>query len=151
MPALVAGVCGCGTSRQAAVDSPPVPVQVSVSISDRAVSIAPAVLGAGRALLIASNQSATPLQLDLRRGGVIVSRSGPVAAGGSWQTSVALVRGVYSVTTSLPGETDAQRALARATPSARLLVGRPRASAQRRAAAALNCGAHGFVPMRTRC
>lgn len=121
-------VSGCGTTRLAAVDSPPTPVDLSVSITNDIVSVSPVVLGAGPVRLLISNTTSRALLVDVERRGVTVATAGPVAAGTAGQASVDLRSGIYTLATTRVHATEAQLAIGTGIRPARLLVGRPRPS-----------------------
>jgi hypothetical protein len=132
-----AAAAGCGTTPMAARPAPPIPIDLSIYVDSRAVSVSPAVLGAGPVRLLIASQAPQPLVLQLVRRGrsllgrgrtLIAAQSPPIAAGGNRQLSVNLRPGVYTLTTRGLGLSDAALALPSAIAPARLLVGAPRPS-----------------------
>jgi len=122
-------LCGCGTAPQAARPAPPAPVDMSVYVSARAVSVSPAALGAGPVrLLIASEAPMAVMVLVVRRGPMLVAQSGAIAPGANRQLSVELRPGVYRLAALRVAHSQAQLALPSPIRPAHVLVGAPRAS-----------------------
>jgi hypothetical protein len=124
---LVAGalaMSGCGTARQPARPSPPLPVDLSVYVGARSVSVSPTAIGAGPVRLLIASQARRAIVLSLvRPGRSIAARSAVIAPGGNRQLSAVLLPGVYRVTSSSPALGQAQPALPSSIVPARLLVG----------------------------
>jgi hypothetical protein len=120
-------VSGCGTTRQAARPAPPVPVDLSVYVGARSVSVSPTAIGAGPVrLLIASEAPAAIVLAVTRPGRALVAQGASIKPGGTEQLSLVLRPGVYRVTTRPPLGTEAQLAVPSSIAPARLLVGRTR-------------------------
>jgi hypothetical protein len=113
-----------------------VPVDVSVFVNARSVSVSPVALGAGPVRLLIASEAPKPLVLVLVRrrrsllGGrrLLVAESGPIAAGGNRQLSISLPPGVYTLRTRGLRLSEAALALPSLIAPARLLVGAPRPS-----------------------
>jgi hypothetical protein len=118
--ALVAPLAACGAGNRVSHDRPPTPVNVTAAIHDKRVEISPARVGGGPVLIIVSNQSTRRQALTVEtagQGAGIRRSTDPIAPQGTARMSVDVSRGTYVV--SAPHAT-----------SARLRVGRRRASAQ---------------------
>jgi hypothetical protein len=132
-PAAVASLagalalCGCGTTRQVARPAPPVPVDLSVYVGARSVTVSPSAVGAGPVrLLIASQAPAAVVLAILPRGRLPVARSTTLAPGGTQQLSLVLRPGVYRLVGRPPSSAPAQAIIGGSIAPARLLVSRYR-------------------------
>ena len=118
---------GCGSSGDYANDPrPPRPENISVSVTERRVLVAPQEIGAGPVTLIVDNQSgeSRDVRLEAPAGGSSAcvetdTASGPINPLDTARLSVDLVEGDCIVTVAGSGVRPAT-----------LTVGRPRASAQ---------------------
>lgn len=119
---------GCGASDDYANEKrPPAPINLSISVTNDRVSVSPARIGAGPAVLIVSNQSDTSRDVTLTppEGSSSAcldadASSGPITPMGTARVTVDLVEGDCIV-----GVRDS-----RETRPARLTVGSERESAQ---------------------
>jgi hypothetical protein len=124
---VVAGalaMAGCGTARLPARPSPPLPVDLSVYVGARSVSVSPTLIGAGPVRLLIASEARRAIVLSLvRPGRSIAAHSTLIAPGGNQQLSVVLLPGVYRLVTFLPAVNQARLALPSTIVPARLLVG----------------------------
>jgi len=127
--AIALGGCGSGKTF-ANQPKPPVPINLTVYISNARVSVSPAAVGAGPVVFIVTNQSARAQSLAIQRpgGSGSVADTGPINPQGTAQVTVNLSRGDYTVATTSNGATEAARSQASPIHSATLHIGRPRPS-----------------------
>jgi hypothetical protein len=123
-----AAVTGCGDDNpRSNALRPPVPVVVTASISDRAVSISPDRLGAGPITLLITNQSNASQQVTLETTdtpgantpGRRAVQTGPINPRETASVQAQVDQGSYTLSTGTEG-----------IRPARLTVGPPRPSAQ---------------------
>jgi hypothetical protein len=113
--------CGGGTSYKNE-PRPPAPIIVSASINNRQVAVSPHRFGAGPITLIVTNQTGASQQVtvEINTGAAgFKGRTGPINPRDTGQLKADLPRGIYSVHVDGPS-----------IRGARLLVGKPRPSAQ---------------------
>ena len=127
--ALALALSACGTTRLAAQPMPPAPVDLSVYVDGRAVSISPVALGAGPVRVVISSEAPGPLLLQIARGGLTLAQSAPIPSGGTGQLSIDLKPGIYAVLTRQVHEAEGQFGIPGPIAPAALLVGAPRPSA----------------------
>ena len=125
-------LAGCGSSKTFANrPRPPVPINLTVYISNARVSVSPRAVGAGPVVFIVTNQAVRAESLAVQRkgGAGSIANTGPINPQGTAQVTVNLPRGVYTVATPSAGATEAARAEASPIQSATLVIGRRRESA----------------------
>lgn len=100
---------GCGNSATFADrPRPPVPVNLTVYINDRRVSLSPGSVGAGEVTFDVTNQASTAQSLRVSGGGADLATTGPINPMGTAQVSVDLSSpGRYTISTGSGGGTDA--------------------------------------------
>jgi hypothetical protein len=107
--ALAAGACG-GTAKYANEQKPPLPINVTVYISDGRVSVSPSAVGAGPVVFEVSNHASQAESLAIMPAGggsQPLASTAPINPQGTTQVAVNLGRkGSYSVRAS-GGSTDA--------------------------------------------
>lgn len=122
MIAATVGLAGCGgTAHFADKSRPATPVNLSVYVNNRQVSVSPASVGAGPVIFLVTN-AATKTELVTVRpstGGGSTASTGPINPGTSAQVQADLTSGSYTVSTSPP----AGGAPARPIKAARLKIG----------------------------
>lgn len=126
--ASTVGLAGCGsTAHFADKSTPATPVNLSVYVNDRQVSVSPGSVGAGPVNFLVSNGAATTELVTIRPsgGGGSAASTGPINPGTSAQVQADLATGRYTVTTSPAGGVPGTRAIKPAT----LKIGRARPSA----------------------
>jgi hypothetical protein len=128
--AAALALCGCGTLRQAAWQATPLPVDLSVYVDARAVSVSPRVIAAGPVRLLIASQAPAAIVLELARHRArAVALGGTLQPGGTDQLSAFLRRGVYRIV-ALPHAAMSLRAAAHSPIAPTwLLVGPTRAGA----------------------
>lgn len=117
-------VAGCGNQADFANKPRPAsPIVVGAAISDRGVSLTPTRIGAGLIMLVVANQSASSHELSVtpQRGGAPLVSSGPINPQDTATVLLSLAQGTYRVHAASDGG-----------PTANLVVGPPRPSAQNR-------------------
>ena len=120
---------GCGSSGHGSYKNtaePPVPVIVSASIDDQTVQISPRHLGAGPITLVITNQSSTSQQVTLETAdtpgsgpGEKAVQTGPISPRETASIQAVVRRGTYDL-----------HVRGNDVHAARLVVGKPRPSAQ---------------------
>lgn len=107
--ALVAatlGVAGCGgTSHFADKSRPATPVNLSVYVNNRNVSVSPASVGAGPVVFLVTNMASKTELVTIRPvdgGSGDTASTGPINPGTTAQVQADLNTGTYSVSTSSP-------------------------------------------------
>jgi len=102
--ALGAFVTGCGSgSHYANKPRPPVPIVITVEISNSRVSVSPASFGAGPIQLIVTNQDSNSHQLTLENNQIggssatPLAQTGPINPQGTASLNASLPQGTYSV------------------------------------------------------
>jgi hypothetical protein len=129
-PCLLAlALSACGAIRLPAQSAPPAPVDLSVYVDGRAVSVSPVALGAGPVRVLISSEAPSPVLVLIRRRALTLAQSQRIASGGTGELSVDLARGVYAVSTRQVHEAEAQLGTPSRIAPAALLVGAPRPSA----------------------
>jgi hypothetical protein len=126
--AATVGLAGCGsTAHFADKNVPATPVNLSVYVNDRQVSVSPASVGAGPVIFVVSNAAARTELVTVRPagGGGSAASTGPINPGTSAQVQADLATGSYTVSTSSPGGAVSGRAIK----AARLRIGKPRPNA----------------------
>jgi hypothetical protein len=129
-----AALAGCGSVQPAAAPVPPAPVNESVYIDGRAVSVSPSTLEAGLVNLLIANQATQTLSVTVAGGGPQsprIASSRPIEAGSTGTLTVDLKPGSYVVESTISGASDPQLASADSIAPARLRVGAARASGDR--------------------
>lgn len=125
MIAATVGLAACGSTAHFADKSvPATPVNLSVYVNNRQVSVSPASVGAGPVVFLVSN-AATKTELVTIRpagGGGSAASTGPINPGTSAQVQADLASGSYTVSTAQSGGT----ANGRAIKPAKLRIGKPR-------------------------
>jgi hypothetical protein len=125
MIAATVGLAACGSTAHFADKSQPAtPVNLSVYVNDRQVSVSPASVGAGPVIFLVSNSAAKTELVTIRPagGGGSAASTGPINPGTSAQVQADLASGSYTVSTSPAGVA----ATGRAIKPARLNIGKPR-------------------------
>ncbi len=121
---VVLVLAGCGsTARFADKPHPPVPVNLTVSVSNARVSVSPTTVGAGPAVFIITNQASRAVTVTVRPslGGAALATTAPINPQATSSVSVNFRPGDYTVATS------ASNALAtNAIAPAALHIGHPR-------------------------
>ena len=116
--AAAAGLAGCGGAAHFADKSrPATPVNLSVYVNDRRVSVSPASVGAGPVIFLVSNGAAKTELVTIRpaSGGGSTASTGPINPGTSAQVQADLSTGSYTVSTSPAGGAVGGRAIKPAT------------------------------------
>ncbi|MGO9975238.1 MAG: hypothetical protein ACLP01_21040 [Solirubrobacteraceae bacterium] len=132
--ALVPAVAlaACGSAQQATGPTPPAPVNESVYVENRAVSVSPESIGAGPVALLIADESSGVLSLSIARSGpggeLPVASSAPIRAGSTSTLTVDLRPGRYLLAAGAAGGSQALIGSARSIAPASLLVGPPRAT-----------------------
>lgn len=91
-------VAGCGEDDFPNDPRPPAPVELTVSITDKRVSVSPNEVGGGLVNITISNLSADPATLTLTDpGGKEIVSSGEIVAGGTGAIKTDLAEGDYEV------------------------------------------------------
>jgi hypothetical protein len=122
---------GCGGSHLVATRRPPSPVDLTVYVNNRGVSVSPGSVGAGPVLFLVTNQASRTVSVTIsprRGGGPALATTGPINPDGTGQVTVDFSPGEYTIRPGMPGETDAQRAGGRRIAPATVRIGRPRPS-----------------------
>jgi hypothetical protein len=125
--ALVLASCGSDDRKDSNAERPPVPIVISASISDQAVSVSPKSFGAGPITLIISNQSTSSQQVTLETAddpggagpGVKAIETGPISPRETASVKGDVKQGTYALKVGADG-----------VRAARIMVGKPRPSAQ---------------------
>ncbi len=123
--AATVGLAGCGSAAHFADKSQPAtPVNLSVYVNDRQVSVSPASVGAGPVVFVVSNAATKTELVTIRPAGGhgSAASTGPINPGTSAQVQADLATGSYTVSTSAAGGT----ANGRAIKPAELKIGKPR-------------------------
>jgi len=118
---------GCGSGDDYAnADRPPAPISISIAVTAARVQVSPARVGAGPVVLLIANESSRSRDVTLtapagssRSCVADDASSGPINPGGAARMQLPMVQGVCEVGVADGG-----------LPSARLVVGAERASAQ---------------------
>lgn len=127
--AVAVGLAGCGGGAHFADKSrPPTPVDLSVYVNDKKVSVSPASVGAGPIIFYVTNSASRTESVTVRPlGGDSASAStGPINPGTTAQVQADLRSGDYTVATSSSGGSDASSVTTKPIASARLHIGPPR-------------------------
>jgi|SRR5579872_5775093 len=129
--ASAVSLCACGSSHFANQTRPPIPVSLSVAITDTRVSVSPASIGAGPVSLTIANLSSRAQSLSVTSAGTqgqpLVSTS-PINPEGTATVSADLSRqGTYDVAAATGGP-DASTSGPSAVAAAQIQVGPPRPS-----------------------
>jgi hypothetical protein len=99
-------IAGCGSSKQFA-NQPrsPVPVNLTVYIDNKSVSVSPAAVGAGEVVFIVTNQATNSQSLKIQPvgGGSSLADTGPISP----QATANLQPGSYTIGSGSGGATDA--------------------------------------------
>lgn len=105
--ALVAatlGLAGCGGSSHFADKSrPATPINLSVYVNDRRVSVSPASVGAGPVVFLVTNSASQTESVTIRSadgGSAAAASTGPINPGTTAQVQADLNTGSYTVSTS---------------------------------------------------
>ncbi len=123
---LVLALAGCGSSAHFAdKPSPPVPVNLTVSVTNARVSVSPSSLGAGPAVFIITNLASRAVVVTISPsfGGATLATTAPINPQGTNSVSVNFHPGNYTVSTSASNPLDTG-----AIAPASLHIGRPRPS-----------------------
>lgn len=129
-----ATVAGCGGSTHFADrPRPPAPVNLTVYINDRRVSVSPGSVGAGPVVFIITNQASNAESLAVTSSGSSSSQpladTGPISPQATAQLPVDLNKpGQYTVGISGNSSTEAAAATPTGIQPARIHVGSPRAT-----------------------
>lgn len=103
-------IAGCGTSKQFA-NQPrePVPVNLTVYIDNKSVTVSPASVGAGEIVFIVTNQASNSQSLKIKPagGGSSLADTGPISPQATAEVTVNLRPGSYTVGSGSGGSTDA--------------------------------------------
>jgi hypothetical protein len=119
-------LAGCGSSAHFAdKPSPPVPVNLTVSVTNARVSVSPSSLGAGPAVFIITNLAsrAVVVTVSTSAGRTTLATTAPINPQATSSVSVNFRPGAYTVSTSASNPLDTG-----AIAPASLHIGRPRAS-----------------------
>jgi hypothetical protein len=124
---LLAAGCG-GGAHFANKSRPPTPVDSTVYINDARVSVSPNSIGAGPVVFTITNQASRTETLTFQRegNGSAVASSAPINPQTTTQVTVDFNQGDYTVATTNPGGTQAQKATPTSIQSAKLHIGPPR-------------------------
>jgi hypothetical protein len=117
--ALPLAVAGCGSSDFQNKPRPPAPIEVTASVNDKNVTVAPNQFGAGLVNLTIANQSDSVVSLTVK-GGQIDTAANPIDPNSVGNFKLNFVEGSYEVSAGNDS---------RAKP-AQVQVGPPRASSQ---------------------
>ncbi len=125
-------ICACGSSGGNGISQlrPPAPVNLSVYVSDSAISVSPSAVGAGPVVFTVTNQAAHSVALAISKSGQshAIANTAPINPQGTTQVSVNFRPGDYTIATAPRGSTDASLAAPSAVRSASIHIGRPRPS-----------------------
>ncbi len=125
--------CSAGAVQTAGRPTPPPPLNESVFIGHGAVSVSPAMVGAGPLIIAIANQAPRALRLVVVAGGSggrTLARSSPIGSASYGQLSVDLAPGRYTLAATPTGATDAQLASGSGVVSAALSVTAQRPSGE---------------------
>jgi hypothetical protein len=103
-------IAGCGATKQFANQPrPPVPVNLTVYIDNKSVSVSPATVGAGAVVFIVTNQAMNSQSLKIRPagGGSSLADTGPISPQATAEVTVDLQPGSYTIGSGSGGSTDA--------------------------------------------
>jgi hypothetical protein len=125
--AFVLTSCGSDDSKRTNAERPPVPIVISASINDDAVSVSPKRFGAGPITLVISNQSTSSQQVTLETTddpggsspGVKAIATGPISPRETASVKGDVKQGTYALRVGADG-----------VRAARIVVGKQRPSAQ---------------------
>lgn len=121
------GLAGCGGASHFADKSrPATPINLSVYVNDRRVSISPASVGAGPIVFLVSNSASQTESVTVRSasgGSAPAASTGPINPGTSAQVQADLSTGSYTVSTASPSDGGAAGPTIK---PAQLHIGRPR-------------------------
>ncbi len=126
-------LAGCGAEQPAGRPTPAPPLNASVYIDDRAVSVSPGSVGAGPVIILIANQASSTLSLSVASsgpGGLTIARSRPIGSASFSQLSVDLQPGLYTLAADPAKATDAQLASPNPVASAALRVTAQRPSGE---------------------
>jgi hypothetical protein len=128
--ATVIALSGCGSSGTFQnKPRPPVPVNVTVYISNDSVSVSPNSVGAGPVVFIVTNQADSAESLTITSSaGKPGATTGPINPQATAQVTVPVDPGSYTIGTTPRGATEAALATASPIQPATLHVGAPRPS-----------------------
>ncbi len=87
---------GCGSDDHPNEPRPPAPIEVSASIDDKRVTVAPNRFSAGLVNLTISNQSDVPVSLNVE--GPVTDASNPIAPNSVGNFKLDFLEGEYTVT-----------------------------------------------------
>jgi hypothetical protein len=107
--AIVFVLAGCGSSTHFADrPRPPIPVNLTVYVSNARVSVSPSSLGAGPAIFIITNQASRAVAVTVRPslGGPPLASTAPINPQGTSSVSVNFRPGHYTVATSASNALD---------------------------------------------
>jgi len=124
---LALASCGSDDSERTNAERPPVPIVISASINDEAVSVSPKSFGAGPITLVISNQSTSSQQVTLETAddpggsspGVKAIETGPINPRETASVKGEVKPGTYALKVGADG-----------VRAARIAVGKQRQSAQ---------------------
>lgn len=123
-------VCACGSTGGKAATQlrPPTPVNLSVYVSDSAISVSPSAVGAGPVVFIVTNQASRSVSLAISRVGQnhTIASTAPINPQGTTQVSVDFRPGDYAIATAAHGSTDASLAATSTVRSASIHIGHER-------------------------
>jgi predicted acyltransferase (DUF342 family) len=122
--ALGLALAGCGEDDFENEERPPVPVQLSGSITDEKVTVSPDSLGAGPVVITIANltEGAHSVTLESAGGGTIREQVGPIPPGDTATLQRTLTQGEYTVSAG------SDRAVKREIKAATLSIGESRKS-----------------------
>jgi hypothetical protein len=129
--ALAATACGSAGGKAASRAGQPTPVNLSVFVNDRRISVSPRAVGAGPVVFVVTNQATHSESLAITRGPATshpLASTAPINPQGTTQVAVYFKPGDYTISTAAHGRTDAQRARPASITPASLHIGRKRAS-----------------------
>lgn len=127
--ALAVGVAGCGSSAHFADKArPPTPVDLSVYVNDKTVSVSPASVGAGPIIFYVTNSASRTQSVTVKplAGGGTSASTGPINPGTTAQVQADLRSGDYTVATSSSGGSDAGSVTSKPITPGKLHIGPPR-------------------------
>jgi hypothetical protein len=126
---------GCGSSSKglARAPRPAAPVNLTVYINDKQVSVSPSSIGAGPITFIVTNQASRAQSLQIEPEGSAsggpLADTGPISPQATAEVKVDAPEGNYTVSTAGAGTSQAQTATGTGVHAARLHIGPPRPSA----------------------
>ena len=122
--------CGSAGGKAASAPRPPTPVNLSVYVSARRVSVSPASAGAGPVVFIVTNQANQAEALAIARAGAgsSLASTAPINPQGTTQVTVDLSPGDYTIGIAPHGATDAALSTQSGIASASIHIGHARPS-----------------------